>query len=82
MAHLKIKLDPSDWEPGEWPKAIDAVATDGGDFTTVRYVPVRTCRMIDNGCELCCSECDCRHVYDDNPNYCHNCGAKVVFDAD
>lgn len=37
-----------------------------------------TCRMIDNGCELCCSQCDKRHSYDDDPNYCHNCGAKVV----
>ena len=38
----------------------------------------RTCRMVDNGCELCCSECDCRHDYDDESNYCHNCGARVV----
>lgn len=40
--------------------------------------PERTCRMIDNGCELCCSECDGRHEYDEEPNYCHNCGARVV----
>lgn len=38
----------------------------------------RTCRMIDNGCELCCSECDGRHEYEEEPNYCSNCGAKVV----
>lgn len=38
----------------------------------------RTCHMVDNDCELCCSECDCRHDYDDEPNYCHNCGARVV----
>lgn len=44
------------------------------------YVPERTCRMIDNGCELCCSECDERHGYDDEPNYCHSCGAKVLGD--
>lgn len=42
------------------------------------YFKVRTCRMIDNGCELCCSECDARHEYDDEPNYCRNCGAKVI----
>ena len=42
------------------------------------YVPERTCRMIDNGCELCCSVCDCRHGYDDEPNYCQGCGARVV----
>lgn len=41
----------------------------------------RTCRMIDNGVELCCSECDGRHSYDDEPDYCMRCGAKVV-DAD
>lgn len=40
--------------------------------------PERTCRMIDNGCELCCSLCDTRHDYDDEPNYCMGCGARVV----
>lgn len=38
----------------------------------------RTCRMVDNGVELCCSECDCRHSYDDEPQFCMGCGAKVV----
>ena len=42
----------------------------------------RTCRMVDNGCVLCCSECDGRHGYDDEPNYCSNCGARVVGDDD
>ena len=40
--------------------------------------PERTCRMIDNGVELCCSECDCRHSYDDEPKFCMGCGARVV----
>lgn len=34
--------------------------------------------MIDNGTELCCSECDYRHSYDDEPRFCMGCGAKVV----
>ena len=38
----------------------------------------RTCHMVDNGVELCCSECDGRHSYDDEPDYCNRCGAKVV----
>ena len=38
----------------------------------------RTCRMEDNGIELCCSECDRRHEYDDEPDYCMGCGARVV----
>ena len=42
------------------------------------YVPERTCRMADNGCEFCCSECDGRCGYDDEPNYCPHCGARVV----
>ena len=42
----------------------------------------RTCHMIDNGCELCCSECDTRNEYDLEPNYCLNCGAKVITDGD
>ena len=40
----------------------------------------RTCHMIDNGVELCCSECDRRHGYDDDPEYCMGCGAKVVYE--
>ena len=40
----------------------------------------RTRRMIDNGVELCCSECDGRHSYDDEPDYCMRCGAKVVYE--
>ena len=34
--------------------------------------------MIDNGAEFCCSECDWRHDYDDEPRFCAGCGAKVV----
>lgn len=40
--------------------------------------PERTCRMIDNGVEPCCSVCDCRHSYDDEPKFCMDCGARVV----
>lgn len=40
--------------------------------------PELTCRMIDNGVELCCSVCDRRHGYDDEPDFCMGCGAKVV----
>lgn len=40
--------------------------------------PERTCRMIDNGAELRCSECDCRHSHDDEPKFCMGCGARVV----
>lgn len=42
------------------------------------YVPERACRMVDNGCELCCSKCDGRIEYDYEPNYCPSCGARVV----
>lgn len=44
----------------------------------IELEPERTCRMIDNGAELCCSECDCRHSYDDEPKFCMGCGARVV----
>lgn len=56
----------------------------GGDRVIARlttketYVPERTCHMIDNGAEFCCSECDCRHSYDDEPRFCMGCGAKVI----
>lgn len=43
----------------------------------IEHVPERTCRMIDNGAELCCSECDWRHDYNDEPKFCAGCGAKV-----
>lgn len=42
--------------------------------------PERTCEMVDNGRELCCSVCDWRHDYDDEPVYCSGCGAKVLGD--
>lgn len=61
---------------GKWPAYV--LVHHEGAVDDVRYVPERTCHMVDNGCELCCSECDCRHDYDDEPNYCHNCGARVV----
>jgi hypothetical protein len=44
----------------------------------IEPAPERTCRMIDNGAELCCSECDCRHSYDDEPRFCMGCGARVA----
>ena len=40
--------------------------------------PERTCHMIDNGCELCCSVCDERFDYDNDPKYCSQCGSKVI----
>lgn len=40
--------------------------------------PERTCRMIDNGAEPCRPGCDCRHPYDDEPEFCMGCGARVV----
>lgn len=42
--------------------------------------PGRTCRMVDNGVGLCCSVCGRRHGYDDEPDFCMGCGAKVVAD--
>ena len=38
---------------------------------------VRTCRLIDNGAELCCSNCDCRYGYGEYVAFCRNCGRKV-----
>lgn len=48
----------------------------------IEPVPDRTCRMIDNGAELCCSECDWRHDYDDEPKFCAGCGAEIVRTSD
>lgn len=55
-----------------WREVLDSLAD------LIEPEPERTCRMVDNGCELCCSLCDTRHGYDDEPNYCMGCGAKVV----
>lgn len=44
----------------------------------IEPAPERTCLMLDNGVEFCCSECDWRHDYDDKPRFCAGCGAKVV----
>ena len=63
------------WD-GEWPEFIEV--SHEGTADLMRYVPERTCEMVDNGRELCCSVCDWRHDYDDEPVYCSGCGAKVV----
>lgn len=62
--------------PGLLPKSVIIDSHD--DEAPLTYVPKRTCKMINNGVELCCSRCDCRHDYDDNPNFCMCCGAKVI----
>ena len=56
-------------DPGETLSALAGLTEPG---------PGRTCRMVDNGAEPCCPECDCRHPYDDEPKFCMGCGARVV----
>lgn len=59
-----------------------------GDLSQTRYVPERTCKFIavnevetesDSWCE---KQCSCGEWIDmtrkGRPNYCQNCGAKVV----
>lgn len=58
------------------------------DRKAVRYVPERTCRVIDH--ELSCDDCQCEKwvlscghevITESNdcpPRYCDECGAKVV----
>ena len=38
---------------------------------------VRTCRLVDNGVELRCSECDCAYAHGEYVAFCRNCGRKV-----
>lgn len=69
-------------------RIVDEAACAGSAFDSIDDIPnpewleahehrERTCRMVDNGVELCCSECDRRHSYDDEPQFCMGCGAKV-----
>lgn len=75
---LVFTPDSTAW-PVRWPERLMLKPVFGVFRGETRdYVPERTCRMIDNGAELCCSECDCRHDYDDEPQFCMGCGAKVV----
>lgn len=65
------------------PALVEALGTPGCAAAVMHLADLiepeeRTCRMIDNGVELCCSVCDGRHSYDDEPDYCMRCGAKVV----
>lgn len=65
--------------PVRWPERLMLKPVSGVFRGETRdYVPERTCRMIDNGTEFCCSECDRRHDYDDEPRFCMGCGAKVI----
>lgn len=58
---------------------------DGFYLYDVKFMPERTCRNVDDGFPFFkCSECGCNAVVeyessgDGLPNYCPNCGAKVV----
>lgn len=71
------------WRRLHWAVTGDAGRADPGETLSaladlIEPGPARTCRMVDNGAELCCSECDCRHSYDDEPKFCMGCGARVV----
>lgn len=73
-------------EPVNWPALMGALGAGTREDALVRLAELiepeeRTCRMIDNGVELCCSVCDRRHGYDDEPDFCMGCGAKVTADA-
>lgn len=79
------------WRLDEWPEYV-TVSHDGMREPGRRYVPERTCRIIEDGCGLAhCSECgfefdpyDCSGIpeegvpYEYDGRYCKNCGAKVA----
>lgn len=60
--------------------AWDCMISEGNvvEFIKAHEYRERTCHMVDNGVELCCSECDWRHDYEDEPRFCMGCGAKVT----
>lgn len=84
MSHTNLALG-ANWD-GEWPEYVEVSHEGAGDGR--RYVPERTCRVIDIGAAmesalplLECSECGGLNYSQANGDpwrYCPNCGAKVV----
>ena len=67
------------------PALVEALGTPGCAAAVMHLADLiepeeRTCHMVDNGVELCCSECDGSRSYDDEPDYCMHCGARVEED--
>lgn len=86
MSHTNLILGANwwrgDWPRGEWPDYIEVGHEDETDCKV--YVPERTCHNFGGeagtngeGYDFACSACGwCGDVTE--PNYCLNCGAKVV----
>ena len=71
------------WRRGEWPEYV-TVSHEGMREVGRRYVPERTCRLVyyDDGDgyppNVQCSACGRWLDEYASPDYCPNCGAKVV----
>lgn len=81
MSHTNLTLG-SNWDKGEWP---DYVFVTHGAYDGARYVPERTCEFTyelgDDGWWWYCSNCgvlSSEYDLDKVPNYCPNCGLKVI----
>lgn len=60
-----------------WPDTVHVVRGRTGE--TKRYLPERTCRdKAKSGPYFWCDSCNQFIIYPSPPNYCPECGAKVV----
>ena len=60
-----------------WPDTVHVVR--GKTEETRRYVPERTCKdKAESGPYFWCDSCNQFIIYPSPPNYCPECGAKVV----
>lgn len=74
--HTSLVLGGS-WGRNERPAHIDVWHE--ASVETLRYVPERTCRVVENeDGDPSCSECGAHYLCMLDASYCPDCGARVV----
>lgn len=76
MAFGEFSVQQECW--ASWPKVLIMKRKTGSSYEFKRYIPERTCRIIEDGYmddPAICSECGTH--YDDG-RYCKHCGARVI----
>ena len=62
---------------GEWPAYV--LVHHEGAVDDVRYVPERTCRVVENeDGDPSCSECGAHYLCMLDASYCPSCGARII----
>lgn len=77
MSYGEFFVERQGW--AHWPKTLVMCRKHGSGIERRRYVPERTCKdKAKSGPYFWCDSCNQFIIYPSPPNYCPECGAKVV----